>query len=278
MDTHYIFLDVDGTLVTYENELPVSAVKAIKQAQKNGHKVYTVTGRSKAEMYEEILSIGFDGYIGGNGSYIESDDKVVSERTLTYDDCRKIVDWLNEKELEFYLESNDGLYGSKHFAEKAEKTIQIYAARKENTDSDIITVKDVFPSMIFADELYRDKINKVSFLLNNYDDYLEAREMFSEFKVGTWGGAGETALFGDVALSNIDKSTAISLLMKHLNETGSKTIAFGDAKVDIPMLDHCQIGVAMGNGGPEIREMADYITDDVTEDGLYNAFKHFGLI
>lgn len=278
MDTHYIFLDVDGTLVTYENELPVSAVKAIKQAQKNGHKVYTVTGRSKAEMYEEILSIGFDGYIGGNGSYIESDDKVVSERTLTYDDCRKIVDWLNEKELEYYLESNDGLYGSKHFAEKAEKTIQIYAARKENTDSDIITVKDVFPSMIFADELYRDKINKVSFLLNNYDDYLEAREMFSEFKVGTWGGAGETALFGDVALSNIDKSTAISLLMKHLNETGSKTIAFGDAKVDIPMLDHCQIGVAMGNGGPEIREMADYITDDVTEDGLYNAFKHFGLI
>lgn len=278
MDTHYIFLDVDGTLVTYENELPVSAVKAIKQAQKNGHKVYTVTGRSKAEMYEEILSIGFDGYIGGNGSYIESDDKVVSERTLTYDDCRKIVDWLNEKELEFYLESNDGLYGSKHFAEKAEKTIQIYAARKGNTDSDMITVKDAFPDMIFSDELYRDKINKISFLLNNHDDYLEAREMFSEFKVGTWGGAGETALFGDVALSNIDKSTAISLLMKHLNETGSKTIAFGDAKVDIPMLDHCQIGVAMGNGGPEIREMADYITDDVTEDGLYNAFKHFGLI
>ncbi|PRY83602.1 HAD family hydrolase [Alkalibacterium olivapovliticus] len=278
MDTHYIFLDVDGTLVTYENELPVSAVKAIKQAQKNGHKVYTVTGRSKAEMYEEILSIGFDGYIGGNGSYIESDDKVVSERTLTYDDCRKVVDWLNEKELEFYLESNDGLYGSKHFAEKAEKTIQIYAPRKGNTDSDMITVKDAFPDMIFSDELYRDKINKISFLLNNHDDYLEAREMFSEFKVGTWGGAGETALFGDVALSNIDKSTAISLLMKHINETGSKTIAFGDAKVDIPMLDHCQIGVAMGNGGPEIREMADYITDDVTEDGLYNAFKHFGLI
>ena len=55
MNRHYIFIDVDGTLVSYENELPESAVTAIKLAQKNGHKVYTVTGRSKAEMYEEIL-------------------------------------------------------------------------------------------------------------------------------------------------------------------------------------------------------------------------------
>ena len=55
MNRHYIFLYVDWTLVSYENELPESAVTAIKLAQKNGHKVYTVTGRSKAEMYEEIL-------------------------------------------------------------------------------------------------------------------------------------------------------------------------------------------------------------------------------
>jgi hydroxymethylpyrimidine pyrophosphatase-like HAD family hydrolase len=34
----------------------------------------------------------------------------------------------------------------------------------------------------------------------------------------------------------------------------------------------------MGNGGAEIKEAADYITDDVNEDGLYNAFKHLGLI
>lgn len=51
MESHYIFLDVDGTLVTYTNELPESAIRAIKAAQANGHKVFTVTGRSKAEMY-----------------------------------------------------------------------------------------------------------------------------------------------------------------------------------------------------------------------------------
>ena len=31
-----IFLDVDGTLVDYHNRIPESAVKAIRQARKNG--------------------------------------------------------------------------------------------------------------------------------------------------------------------------------------------------------------------------------------------------
>lgn len=44
------------------------------------------------------------------------------------------------------------------------------------------------------------------------------------------------------------------------------------------MLDHCQIGVAMGNGGKEIKEMADYITASVEDDGLYKAFEYFQLI
>lgn len=278
MDTHYIFIDVDGTLVTYENELPASAVTAIKEAQSNGHKVYTVTGRSKAEMYSDILSIGFDGYIGGNGSYIESNNTVVAEKTLTYEDCKRIVDWLHDKQLEFYLESNQALIGSEHFETEAEKTIQLYSSRKGNSNSDSLKVKDVFPDMIFEKNLYRSNVNKISFLLNSYDDYLEAKQLFSDFKVSTWGGVGETALFGDVALSNIDKGTAIKHLMNYLNESERNTFAFGDAKVDIPMLNYCHVGVAMGNGGSEIKEMADHITDDVSKDGLYNAFKFFKLI
>ena len=56
------------------------------------------------------------------------------------------------------------------------------------------------------------------------------------------------------------------------------TIAFGDAKVDIPMLEYCAYGVAMGSGGDEIKAMADLVTDGVDEDGLYNAFVKLGLI
>lgn len=56
-----IFVDVDGTLVDYNNDLPESAVKAIRAARANGHRVYMCTGRSKAEVYPELWEIGLDG-------------------------------------------------------------------------------------------------------------------------------------------------------------------------------------------------------------------------
>lgn len=278
MTTKHIFLDVDGTLVSYENILPQSAVDAIQHAQANGHKVYTVTGRSKAEMYEEILAIGFDGYIGGNGNYIELGDQVLYHKHLNLDQTTAIVDWLTSRNLEFYIESNSGLYASENFEERGKQTIKDYIAYKGQDHPEEATIRGAFPEMLFGHDPYRDDVNKISFILNDYDDYLAAKEYFSDYHVGTWGGVGEKALFGDVALPNINKQTAIQQLLNHLNVDKKDTVAFGDAKVDLPMFELCEIGVAMGNGGEEIKAAADYITDAVDDDGLYNAFKHFNFI
>ncbi|AYW45338.1 HAD family hydrolase [Tetragenococcus koreensis] len=278
MNAKIVFLDVDGTLVDYHNQLPESAVEAIHKAQENGHQVYTVTGRAKAEMYDSLLAIGFDGYIGGNGSYIESQGQVVKEKTLTGEDTKQIVDWLKGRGLEFYLESNNGLFGSDNFNQRGQKTIQEYVAYKGKPDAQQATPATVFPNMIYGGTLYREDVNKISFILDSYEDFLAAQKMFPSLKVGTWGGVGEKALFGDIALKNIDKAVAIDELLNFLAKDVSNSLAFGDAKVDIPMLHHCQIGVAMGNGGNEIKKIADYITASVEDDGLYKAFEHFQLI
>lgn len=274
----YVFLDVDGTLVSYEGVLPESAVQAIKEAQTNGHKIYTVTGRSKAEMYQHILDIGFDGYIGGNGNYIESDEEVLAHKTLPLEDTTAIVDWLHERGLEFYLEANSGLYASENFEERGQVTMQQYVAYKGQANAEQTTVRTAFPEMLFGEDLYRDDINKISFILEDYQDFLDAKEAFPQFQAGTWGGRGELALFGDLALANINKKTAIEYLLDVKGVDPKDTFAFGDAKVDLPMFEICEIGVAMGNGGNEIKEAADYITDAAEDDGLYNAFKHFNLI
>ena len=271
-----IFIDVDGTLVDYENHLPESAVKAIRQARKNGHKVYICTGRSKAEVYPPLWEIGLDGMIGGNGSYVESEGVVVMHQLITLEQCKHIVDWLHERKLEFYLESNNGLFASEHFEEEGEPVIQEYSKRKGKENAEKITVREVFPDMIFGGELYRDDVNKVSFILRSYQDHLDSIQEFPDLQPGTWGGKGEIALFGDLGVKDITK--AIDQLLNYLGAKREDTIAFGDAKVDIPMLEYCHIGVAMGSGGDEIKAMADYITDDVDKDGLYNAFVHFGLI
>ena len=107
---------------------------------------------------------------------------------------------------------------------------------------------------------------------------MDSKAAFPELKAGTWGGRGEHALFGDLGVKDITKAHAIEVLLEHLGAKQADTIAFGDAKIDIPMLDYCAVGVAMGNGGAEILAMADMITDDVEADGLYHAFEKLGLI
>lgn len=278
MKTKHIFLDVDGTLVNYQNELPNSAVEAIQQARSNGHKIYLVTGRSKAENTSDIANLEIDGYIGGNGNYIEYKGDIVSHETLTRADCQRIVEWLHHRGLEFYIESNAGLFASENFETRGLSTVKAYSAFKLNSEAEDFTVRSAFPQLQFGESLIRDDVNKVSFILESYQDYEEAKATFSEFQVGTWGGAGEQALFGDIALQNINKASGIAKLLKHLGIGTGDTLAFGDAKVDIPMLTFCETGVAMGNGGPEIKAMADYITTAVDADGIKQAFKHFGII
>lgn len=273
-----IFLDVDGTLVDYENNLPESAVKAIRCARKNGHKVYISTGRSKAEVYQNLWDIGLDGMIGGNGSYVEDNGKVVMHQLITEEQCKRIVDWLHSRGLEFYLESNNGLFASENFEVCAEPAIQEYTKRKGREGADKITVRDVFPDMIFGGNLYRDDLNKVSYILETYKDFLDTKEAFPDLKSGTWGGKGEEALFGDLGVKNITKAKAIQCLLDYIGADRADTIAFGDAKIDIPMLEYCEVGVAMGNGSKELKAAADFVTDDVESDGLYKAFKKLGLI
>ena len=129
-DKKIIFLDVDGTITDYENNIPESAKAAIKLARANGHRVYMCTGRSKAENPPEIWEIGFDGMIGGNGCYVEDHDYVVMHQLITLEQCRHIVDWLHSRGLEFYLESNNGLFASENFREASKKTMIEYAKGK----------------------------------------------------------------------------------------------------------------------------------------------------
>ena len=43
----YLFLDVDGTLIDYKTELPLSAKQAVLKAQSHGHKIIICTGCSR---------------------------------------------------------------------------------------------------------------------------------------------------------------------------------------------------------------------------------------
>lgn len=275
-----IFLDVDGTLINYEAKLPESAAQAVNEARKNGHRVYLCTGCSKAEILQRNLC-ETDGLIGGNGAYVEDHEQVILHQGLSKEEVKHIVDWCNDRHLGFYLEANSGMYCNDYMLEQGPETMIKYAQGK---GADLSMAKEIAEAFVngfihvTGEDLYREDVNKISFILSDYQDHLDSKEEFVGLEANTWGGKGETALFGDLGPSGITKKHAIEVLLEYLHADRKDTIAFGDAKIDIEMLDYCEIGVAMGNGGLEIKAMADMITDDVDEDGLYHAFQKLNLI
>lgn len=273
-----VFLDVDGTLINYEAKLPESAKKAVEQARQNGHMVYICTGCSKAEILQRGL-MELDGMILGNGTYAEHQGQVIFEHGLTKQQCQQIVDWCNQRHLGFYLESNSGMYYNAYFKQQAPQAMIQYALGKgADLSKAEYSAHRFIESMIETDDLYRYDVNKISFILSSYQDHLDSRKDFPELEANTWGGKGEHALFGDLGPANITKKHAVELVLDHLGKSKQDAIAFGDAKIDLSMFEACSFTVAMGNGGKEIKEAADYITDDVDHDGLMKAFQHLGLM
>ena len=57
MTKKIVFLDVDGTLCDDAGNVPESARQAITAAHKKGHEFFLCTGRSKAEITEDVLAL-----------------------------------------------------------------------------------------------------------------------------------------------------------------------------------------------------------------------------
>ena len=268
-----LFIDVDGTLCSpVYNELPASAVTAIRKARAAGHKAYICTGRSKAEIYQDLLDIGFDGIIGGNGCYVEDHGKVIMHEKLTSDEVRHVVDWCASRNMELYLEANSGLYPSARYQE-----VSIEAYRRKYGKEPQYGA--FFEKMIRNADLYaRNDVNKISFRLNSWEDYLAAVEEFPDLHVGCWGGDAPNCSHGDVSPEGISKAKAIRVLLEYLGAQSSDTVAFGDEAVDIPMFEICGYSVAMGSGAQSAKDAADYVTAGTDDDGLYKAFVHLGFI
>lgn len=268
-----IFLDIDGTLVDYEGNVPESAVTAIRKARQNGHKVHLTTGRSKAEVYPALWKIGFDGMIGGNGMFIEENGTIIQDKKMEKELVITAVDWLNEREIGYYLESKNGLFANQYFLIKA---ASVYG---ENSEENRKKIRKIFPEMIYDGELYRDDVAKISFSLFPISFLEEAKRDFAgKLKVNTWSLTGEKQEFGEFALPGVDKVNAVHTLVEYLGADIQDTFAFGDASNDEQMIKNCGTGVAMGNAEDSLKTIADYVTSHVNNDGLYQAFRHFSLI
>ena len=82
----------------------------------------------------------------------------------------------------------------------------------------------------------------------------------------------------EITNKDINKGTGIEKVLEHFCADRSDAIGIGDSGNDIPMLSYCGTSIAMGNGSESVKAIADYVTKDILDDGIYHAFEHFGLI
>ena len=83
----------------------------------------------------------------------------------------------------------------------------------------------------------------------------------------------------ELSPKGIDKGVGVARALEYLGRTGNaRTFGFGDSGNDLGMLAAVETAVAMGNAMPEVKALADYVTDDVAHDGTVTAMQHFGLI
>lgn len=268
MEQKIIFIDVDGTLVGNDGVLAKSTLWACEQLKKKGHKLYLSTGRSKAELHANIMAIGFDGFICAGGSYLEDHGEVLMHLVMEQADIRAIVDALDSYQMDYFVECSGGLYASENCIPHLMKLMQIEKVKDHPFTACLINSRD-----------YYDKdVSKICFLEGSQSYQRIADQFKDRFEIipCTVPVFGKES--GEIAIKGVSKSKTILKLLEHLNADLSQTIAIGDGGNDIDMIKLCNLGIAMGNAKESLKQVADFVTDDLEHDGFANAFIKAGLL
>ena len=83
--------------------------------------------------------------------------------------------------------------------------------------------------------------------------------------------------YTEISSKDVDKWFAIEFLINKLQIKEEEVITIGDNVNDKNMIKQAGIGIAMGQSMPQLREIADYVTDANYEEGVAKALSKFCL-
>ena len=261
-----IFFDIDGTLLTEGSShyVPDSTAQALEMLKKNGHICIINTGRPYSALDNVIMSINVSGYICGCGTYIRLDNDVLLAHHLSSELCREIIHELCACKIEWLLEGENAIYYSdKEYHTQIKYAVDGYL--KDLPDKIHCIDENDCSNVIF---------DKFCIAVTSESNLSRFRSHFSD-KL-TFIDRGNS--FFEIVPNNYSKATGMKFLEEYLNIDHKNTYAVGDSSNDIPMLEYANTSILMGNAETSLHGYADYITDSVTENGIFNAFRHFELI
>ena len=275
MKTKYIFLDIDGTLFSSEiSGTPKSAIEAIHEARKNGHKVFLCTGRTRCQC-SDYFQYEIDGFIFGAGSCIYVGEECIFDQPVPTLDVKTLVEDAEALNLAYVQEGKDHCY-----CNQLGYDWSLSYFNKNNKPYDIKKAKLDSLHFIHDEKGYlKEPIYKLFFFAKDVDVFKKYEEGLKDpYKIAVTHAEIGGLCGAEVTNRGLTKSGGIIQILDYYGATQEDTIGIGDSMNDMDMVEFCDLGVAMGNALPELKEVADYITTDILEDGIYNAFKYSGVI
>lgn len=259
--SNLLFFDLDGTIVdAVSGEIPASTKEVLKLAKQNGNKLFVNTGRPLSALSDELKDPEiFDGIICGLGTNIYMNGEELLHHTLGVEESMRIMNLALSCQVEAVFESKTALYMLEEYTYPHFQDVLKYY------------VGNGFRCATYpCEEILFDKFVVSSINTDQFDSFIEG---ISNLDVIDRGNN-----FYEMVPSGFSKATGIDFVCKYLGESLENCYAFGDSTNDLPMLTHVPHSVAMGNGTPLIFDKCEFVTTAMNDNGILNAFKHYGLV
>ena len=265
-----LFFDVDGTLTSFDpddmtdkdfNAIHPSkaVVDAFGRLRNAGHRAFICTGRPLWLIVDGLRALNPAGIVAMAGATLEVEGRVVHEDCFDEDIVEELARRITVTGGEALFETNGATYSLEPVG--VEQSFLLGAGVVHGVDQMRVDGRlRVGKVCINAYDLAR---------VANDDGFIER-----EFELCNTGGQNR-----ELSPKGIDKGVGVARALEYLGRTGNaRTFGFGDSGNDLGMLAAVETAVAMGNAMPEVKAVADYVTDDVAHDGTVTAMRHFGLI
>ncbi|MDO4198229.1 MAG: HAD family hydrolase [Erysipelotrichaceae bacterium] len=255
-----VFFDVDGTLTDFVyHKMPEGNRIVLNRLREKGIKLFISTGRAKIEMKlaHMLEDEEFDGYIYANGQQSEIHGETVDLHYFNDEQLSLIKRYYAENKVANVYYDTEGVFSS--YIDDKLKVVQ------DSIGCDVPPLKDWND----YDDL---KITSMNSVLND-EQVTELCSMVKGIKCGRW-----CEYCVDLMTSDSGKDIGVEKICEAMGIDPFETLSFGDGENDIPMLNRTGIGVAMGNSSDTVKENVTYVTDDFTDNGIYNALVYFGIL
>ncbi|SKA07515.1 hypothetical protein SAMN02745116_02327 [Pilibacter termitis] len=258
MNKKIAFFDIDGTLADNNKQqetriidrIPLSAQEAVRKLKANGIEPVLATGRNLGMVHELMEQLAIESVVSSNGAVVMYKGDILWEEFLSPPTAKKLADTLVEHQHSFLIETKHSLYSLPNTTTLAsDGTFHIECWTEKNLPEEIVQFVVSSPNGFSLPPVEKN-IVAVKVGLHEYD----------------------------VKQNHVSKATGIHHLLEELNFHVDEAIAFGDEENDFEMFQAVGFSIALGNGNPKLQKIANYVTDNVEHDGIYNACKKFGWI